>query len=966
MALWLGCGLLMGVSALPLSAQTAPAARSVPFSETFGTTSFAALPAGFAAWSGLNGGSVSDATKAAASVPTADAAVTAATTPQTAGGFFGYASSGDARPYIQTSSNSTNGACQLAMALDTRGFTDLTVAYDLAIVSAQPRSIGVVCQYRLGTSGGWTNLAASTGTNPFTHPGGTPTEAQTVHVALPNAAADQPVVQVRWAVWRGAESGNSSGISIDNITATGTAVASSLQIAASPTVIAENGGTATVTVTTSAPVEADLPVTLTVSDPTEAAVEGSNPVVIPAGSTQAVFTVRGVDDLALDGVQSVTLEASAPAAAAVSITISVTDDEDAWSPPESHYAAAAGLTGQALKAALHTIASTGHRQYAYSNTFNPIRAINADPADTNFVLTVYSGTSVPKNDVYRPDAGLDPGLTWSREHLWPVSYGLDPDGVDPGVTDGDAGPDYTDLFNLRPAINTVNGQRSNRYFDETSGTPSIPPLAPLCTYDTNSWEPRDEEKGDIARAMFYMAVRYDGGEPLTMDLELGNSPSSAAGRFGHLATLLRWHTEDPVSLTERQRNHLIFTTYQKNRNPFVDHPEFAAMLWGSVGVAPTSLSVAEGGASATYSVVLTSQPSADVTVASVASASGVVSLSPASVVFTAANWNVPQTITVTAVDDAVHEPAASVTITHQIASADSYFASLEPPSVSVAVADNDPLIAPLPLPLAYGGPWSPLPAQGFLATGVGTYSTSLGGDTGTGSAKFDSTGDRLTIAFSGTPGTVSYQLKGNPASGTATAGLFEVLESADGENFTQVRSHVDKSNTTEGFTGSLLATTRFVTFVYTTKTAGNIQMDQLSITAAATATPWESWLASFGLTDASMAGDADSDGLPNLAEYALGESPSTATPNGTAMTSSRGADFTRITAVLRGSDPSLTVVAETTANLTDTGSWTTAGISATAAADQSGVPEGFVRMVFEVPDGTATARFVRLRFTLVE
>ncbi len=962
MALVMACGLALAGPGARLEAQTAPAARSVPFSETFGTGAFAVLPAGFGAWAGLNGTSINDATKAAASTPTADAVVTTATAAQTTGGFFGLAISGNARPYIQTSSNPTNGASQLVMALDTRGHTDLSISYQIGVESAQVRSVGVVCQFRTGTTGGWTALTPTSGANPFTHAGGTPAESLAVTAALPNAAADQVVVQIRWAVWRGSESGTSSGLSIDNIAVAGASIANSLQIGLEPSTIAENGGVSTVTVSTAAPVDADLPVTLAVSDPTGAVVEGPNPAVITAGGTQVVFTVRGVDDLALDGAQSVTLEASAPATAATSAVLTVTDDEDAWSPPATHYAAASGLTGQALKAAVHTISATGHRQYAYSNTFNPIRAIHPDPADATKVLTVYSGTAVPKNDVYRPDAGLDPDLTWSREHLWPVSYGLDPEGVDPGASDGDAGPDYTDLFNLRPAVHTVNGLRGNRIFDETAGTPSVPPLAPLCSYDTNSWEPRDVEKGDIARAMLYMAVRYDGSEPLTIDLELGNTPSTAAGRFGQLATLLRWHTEDPVDLAERQRNHLIFTTYQKNRNPFVDHPEFAALIWGTVKIEPVALAVAEGSAGAGYTVVLTSQPAADVTVQALAAPAGQVSVSPASVTFTATDWNLPRTITVTAVDDSVHEAPATVTVGHQVVSADEYFAAVEPSAVGVTVADNDPLIAPLSLPVAFGGPWSPLPAQGFLGVGVGSYSSSLGGDTETGSAKFDSTGDRLTVAFNGTPGTVFYQIKGNPASGTATEGVFVVSESADGETFTVVRTHTNKSNVAEGFTDPLRASSRFVSFLYQTKTAGNIQLDPLVITAAEYATPWETWLASYGLTGAAVSGDADGDGLPNLAEYALGTSPVAADRSGAGMGFSKLAETSVITAVVRVSDPDITVMAETTTVLADPGSWTTVGVSSSPAADQSGVPEGFQRVVFEVSDGGAPARFVRLRF----
>jgi len=110
----------------------------------------------------------------------------------------------------------------------------------------------------------------------------------------------------------------------------------------------------------------------------------------------------------------------------------------------------------------------------------------------------------------------------------------------------------------------------------------VPPLAPLCTYDNNSWQPRDSEKGDIARAMFYMATRYDGSDPGTIDLELDDNPSSpaSAGRFANLSTLLLWHQEDPVTEAER-RIHQLIVNYQGNRNPFVDRPEFVARIWGT-------------------------------------------------------------------------------------------------------------------------------------------------------------------------------------------------------------------------------------------------------------------------------------------------------------------------------------------------------------------------------------------------
>lgn len=87
-------------------------------------------------------------------------------------------------------------------------------------------------------------------------------------------------------------------------------------------------------------------------------------------------------------------------------------------------------------------------------------------------------------------------------------------------------------------------------------------------------------RGDLARALFYMAVRYDGGEADTTALRLADAPNATASTMGMLSTLLQWHTDDPVSASERARNDRICAAYQHNRNPFVDRPEWAACVFG--------------------------------------------------------------------------------------------------------------------------------------------------------------------------------------------------------------------------------------------------------------------------------------------------------------------------------------------------------------------------------------------------
>lgn len=99
--------------------------------------------------------------------------------------------------------------------------------------------------------------------------------------------------------------------------------------------------------------------------------------------------------------------------------------------------------------------------------------------------------------------------------------------------------------------------------------------------DADSWQPMSSERGDIARAMFYMDVRYDGVDPNTTNLVLEETVSHSSD-MARLQTLIAWSHEDPVSVEERRRNALIDSNYQHNRNPFVDHPEYVDALYGNL------------------------------------------------------------------------------------------------------------------------------------------------------------------------------------------------------------------------------------------------------------------------------------------------------------------------------------------------------------------------------------------------
>ncbi|MBU1802294.1 MAG: endonuclease [Actinobacteria bacterium] len=229
----------------------------------------------------------------------------------------------------------------------------------------------------------------------------------------------------------------------------------------------------------------------------------------------------------------------------------------------TYWAPAIGKSGAALESSLHAIISSGVTRLSYSQVWVALRDTDEDPADSSHVIELYSGDSISKN---ANGGGVD---QWNREHVWAKSHG------DFGTATGPG----TDIHHLRPTDVTVNGARGNLDFDE-GGTQSSE--APGNYADSDSWEPRDAVKGDVARMVFYMSVRYEGGDgfaDLEVSEQVGRRDLDALGHLGRLSTLLRWHEQDPPDAFERARNDAIFETWQGNRNPFVDRPEWVAAIW---------------------------------------------------------------------------------------------------------------------------------------------------------------------------------------------------------------------------------------------------------------------------------------------------------------------------------------------------------------------------------------------------
>ena len=227
--------------------------------------------------------------------------------------------------------------------------------------------------------------------------------------------------------------------------------------------------------------------------------------------------------------------------------------------PEGYYDKAEGLTGEELREALHEIIKD-HFEYSYADLRDFIlKDTDEDPDNSNNVILIYSGISRDKADF-----GGNVG-EWNREHTWAKSHG----------DFGNIPAEGTDAHHIRPADVQINSTRGNFDFD-IGGSPVS--NCPGCKVDSDSFEPRNAVKGDVARMIFYMATRYMGNGELLLNVidEVNTAPQPDHGK---LSTLLDWHAQDPPDDFEMNRNEVVYD-YQENRNPFIDHPEYVEEIWG--------------------------------------------------------------------------------------------------------------------------------------------------------------------------------------------------------------------------------------------------------------------------------------------------------------------------------------------------------------------------------------------------
>lgn len=314
---------------------------------------------------------------------------------------------------------------------------------------------------------------------------------------------------------------------------------------------------------------------------------GNQTVSIPVGSTSASTAILIVEDTANEGDEELLIKVNNVPNGYVlnnnSIIVRVNDNDFIVSPwgtpvnptyglvpptiPNGYYDSLEGLSGNALRQALQDIIANPAvvRAHSYGDVTDMLLEADRNPQNSSQVWMMYVESPRSKIDYQLGSSNIG---VWNREHIWPQSRGGFADGTS-SFSDGidiwlPTGPDdilagHADAHHIRAEDGAENSSRSNRDYGSDYNGP---------TGNQGSW------RGDVARALFYMAVRYNG-----LSLVNGNPVDSTVGQMGDLASLLAWNQADPADDFEMHRNNYI-ATWQQNRNPFIDYPLLANYIFG--------------------------------------------------------------------------------------------------------------------------------------------------------------------------------------------------------------------------------------------------------------------------------------------------------------------------------------------------------------------------------------------------
>lgn len=246
----------------------------------------------------------------------------------------------------------------------------------------------------------------------------------------------------------------------------------------------------------------------------------------------------------------------------------------------SFYHSITNQTQYKLKDALNRLLTRTHRSISYDDLHKAYRNTDIDLTfeGDGTILDMYSEIPNKKDPYnYKPGSKIcgsysREGSCYNREHLFPQGYFFK------------RRPMKTDIFHVYPTDGIVNNRRSSYPFGEVtmihwqSRNGSKVGYSKSNGYTGYVFEPIDEFKGDIARAMLYFATRYQNQIPRFKYNDMTDGSVNQTYEKWFLKILLKWHKQDPVSDIEKRRND-IACQYQKNRNPFIDHPEWVKLIW---------------------------------------------------------------------------------------------------------------------------------------------------------------------------------------------------------------------------------------------------------------------------------------------------------------------------------------------------------------------------------------------------
>ncbi|RFN57845.1 endonuclease [Marixanthomonas ophiurae] len=352
------------------------------------------------------------------------------------------------------------------------------------------------------------------------------------------------------------------------------------------------GNTMTITFTTEEAVSSDLNFNFTLENETFTTIDytGNTSVFIATGTSEVSVQIQFVEDGVNDGdefaeidIQALPQEYNRLTDNVKILVIDLDFTMAQWGPPinptygfvetiepEDYYNSIGGLADNELRQAIQDIIANPQtvRTQTYADAIDILKSADQSPENSNEVWLLYTEQSRPKID-FQSLGGSNVGK-WNREHTYPRSrggfYELEEDEVADGMnifieTNADSlRHGISDAHALRAADGPENSSRGNQDYGEYNG-----PTGNLGSF-----------KGDVARAVLFMAVRYN-------DLEVvnGDPENTTVGELGDLQTLLEWHRNDPPDDFEMNRNNIVYT-WQKNRNPFIDRPILVEHLWGSM------------------------------------------------------------------------------------------------------------------------------------------------------------------------------------------------------------------------------------------------------------------------------------------------------------------------------------------------------------------------------------------------